>query len=755
MPASRVSRFGVRLRALREAANLSQEELADRAGMSVSGLSALERGVRSRPHAHTLRILREALELDETRWMDLLHAAGQTVGVASVEGEQSSTMGVSLTSFVGRDEELDWIGHLLEEHRLVTLVGMAGIGKSRLAGEVLARYGSRFPGGAWGVRLDDLDAGAFVVRTVVGALRLREPPDGELEVALEAFLRDRRALLVLDGCEPVLEACAVLASRLLSACPRLAVMATSQASLALPGEALVPLHPLGVPDEADTSPDLRAHAATRLFVERVRLVAPDFDANDEVLPVAELCRRLDGIPLAIELAAARARLLSPAEIVRRLEQGARVLESRHMTSERHRSLQAALEWSHELLGPDEQMLLRRLAVFGGGFTIEALEQVCCDGLRADPLLVADELLDRSLVATDRQRRLRLVDTVRRFALDRLVESGEESVIRARHAAAFLEFAEQAEPRMRGPHADEWVQQFELERENLRSALDWSVTHGDEGGVVRLVAAIAPFWRVRGGRLPPTLVEIVMRAGASAPGCRALEGVAFLAGQRGDADTVDRVARRYLDVARALGDDSHVAMAMWMLQDSELVGLAAFDEIVALAYSGNDRWRRAATLCCVQAPDDAHPRHRRCLQEAVAEAEAVGDPWLIGATSHVFALEELGSGHLLSGRRLLARAAELVDGERDPWAGFLMLVALGQLALAEQDAGRAVQMLAAASAIGERTGMSLRLASGGEGGELVARARAELAANEAEAAWRAGTALPYSIALANGLRAQRG
>jgi predicted ATPase/DNA-binding XRE family transcriptional regulator len=487
MAASRGSPFGVRLRALRESENLSQEELADRAGMSVSGLSALERGARSRPHAHTLRILREALQLDEARWKDLLDAAGQTASVAPVQGEHTSIVGGALTSFVGRDEELDRVGDLLEAHRLVTLVGMAGIGKSRLAAEALARYRSRFPGGAWGVRLDDLDAETSVVRAVIGALGLREPPDGELEVALEAFLRDRRALLVLDGCERVLEASAVLASRLLSACPRLVVMATSQASLALPGEALVPLHPLDVPDPADRSPDLGAHGATRLFVERVRLVAPDFDASNDALAVAELCRRLDGIPLVIELAAARARLLSPAETLRRLQQGVRVLESKRMTSERHRSLQAALEWSHELLGPDEQMLLRRLGVFAGGFTIEAVEQVCCDGLRADPLLVADELVDRSLLATDRQPRLGLVDTVRRFALDRLVESGEEPVIRARHAAWFLEFAELAEPHTRGRQAEQWLAQLELERENLRLALDWSLTRGDEPEVPRVRA----------------------------------------------------------------------------------------------------------------------------------------------------------------------------------------------------------------------------------------------------------------------------
>jgi predicted ATPase/DNA-binding XRE family transcriptional regulator len=748
------SPFGVRVRAFREAANLSQEELAERAGMSVSGLSALERGARQRPHAHTLRILAEALGLDEHQWNDLLHAAGREVGGERRDrGGATARPGIALTRFIGREEELSRLGDLLGGHRLVTLLGMAGIGKSRLAMEAVGRNESRFTDGVWLVRLDEFDVDVSLPRAVAEALGVREPPGGDSWRALEAFIADRAALLVLDGCESVLEGCAVLVSRLLDVCPRLVLLAASQASLALPGEAILPVRPLDVPGEADVAPELCAYAATSMYLDRARLVSPDFDPAEDPLGVAELCRRLDGVPLAIELAAARARLLSPAETLSRLRGGLRVLETRRATSKRHRSLQVALEWSHSLLGPAEQMLVRRLGVFAGGFTLEAIERVCCAGLDGDPLALVDELLDRSLVVAERRRRLRMLDTVRRFALDRLAESGEEPSVRDRHAKWFLEFAERADPHTRAPDRKRWLGELEGERENLRLALEWLARHESERARgVRLAAALATFWRVRGGGPSFELLDTLLDGAPSVELCRALDGAVWLAGQRGDADAVERFAARYLRFAEAVGDESHQATALWQLLERGDGGGAVIDRVVALARRGGDTWRLAMALASVASRlDPADPRRRPWLEEAAAEAERVGDSWLIAAAAHSLGLDDLARGDAVGGRRNLARVAELVDGDRDPWGGFLILVGLAQAALVVGDPALGLRLLSTASTIGERTGVSLHMAVGGEDGALVERARLGLDAETADATWSAGARLSYRDALAQGLR----
>ena len=730
---------------------MTQEELADRARMSVSGLSALERGARQRPHAHTLRVLSEALGLDEKQWIALLEAAGREVGDEDRMGGRGR-LAVALTRFIGREEELRRLGELLGCHRLVTLLGMAGIGKSRLALEAVERHGSAFAGGVWLVGLDELDGDASLPRAVVEAVGVRKPPGGDSTLALEAFFADRVALLVLDGCEPVLDGCAALVLSLLGACPRLVVLTTSQASLALPGEAVVPVLSLPVPPEGDDALELEACPATSLYVDRARLLAPDFDPSEDAGSVAELCRRLDGVPLAIELAAARVRMLSPAETLRRLEDGFTVLESRRTTATRHRSLQAALEWSHGLLGYGEQLLLRRLGVFVGGFTVEAVEHVCCGALDGDPLAVLDELVDRSFVVAERKR-LRMLDTVRRFSLDRLAGSGEENSVREMHARWFLAFAERADPHMRGPDANLWLGGLEIERDNIRVALEWLAGH--EAGVaraIRLAAALAHFWRTRGGGPPAELAEKLLDAKPSIALCGALDGVTWLAVQRGDKRELARFARRYIEVAEALGDCSHQAAARWVLIELGDEPTASIDRAIELAGQGDDRWRLALMLADAGLRLDlVDPRRRPWLEQALVEAEHVGDPWVTGAASHTLGLDDLARGDAQGGLRNIARSAELADGDRDPWVGLVTLVALAQVALVVDDPALAVRLLGAASTIGERAGISMQMATGGEGGALVQRARNRVDSESADAAWSAGARLSYREALAQGLR----
>jgi predicted ATPase/DNA-binding XRE family transcriptional regulator len=742
------SPFGVRLRAFREAANLTQEELADRARMSVSGLSALERGARQRPHAHTLRMLSEALGLDEKEWLILLEAAGRAVGDEDRTGGGSVHPTVALTRFIGREEELRRLGELLGSHRLVTLLGMAGIGKSRLGLEAAERYGGAFADGVWVVRLDELDRDVSVPRAVVEAVGVREFPGSDSTRVLEAFFADRAALLVMDGCESVLDGCAALVSRLLGRCPRLAVLATSQASLGLLGEAIVPVLSLPVPVHGGYATELEEGGATELYVDRARLLDPDFDPSENAVTVAELCRRLDGVPLAIELAAARVRMLSPAETLRRLEDGFGVLESRRAMTRRHESLQAALEWSYSLLESAEQVLAQRLGVFVGGFTLEAMEYVCADGLGGDPLALLDELVDRSFVVAE-PKRLRMLDTVRRFALDQLFTSGAENTVRERHADWFLAFAERSDPHTRGPAAERYLGGLEIERDNIRGALEWLASHEAEPArAIRLTSALAHFWRRRGGGPPADIAERLLDAEPSVALCGALDGVAWLAAQRGDKEELARFDRRLLEVAEAVGDRSYQAAGLWQLIELGVEPAPSIDHVIGLARQGSDRWRLALLLSdAALRLDLADPRRRSWLEEASVEAERVGDPWVRGAASHTLGLDDLARGDAAGGLRNIARSAELADGDRDPWVGFLVLLAFAQAALVAHDPTAALRLLAAASVIGERAGVSMQMATGAEGGTLVQRARDAVNGEVASAAWSAGARLSYREALA--------
>jgi predicted ATPase/DNA-binding CsgD family transcriptional regulator len=410
---------------------------------------------------------------------------------------------IQLTSFIGRCDELAELGRLLSESRLLTLMGVAGVGKTRVALQTASEVLRRFPGGVWMVPLASLTDASLIPSAMAVAIGLGEDPSRPLPDLLSDYLGDRSLLLVMDNCEHLIDGCAALVEHLLHACPALHILTTSREVLNLPGEIVWPVPPLSLPnpDLSDGAREALKSEGVQLFVERAQAAWPRFTFDNENAPaVAQICRRLDGIPLAIELAAARVRVLRPEEIAERLDDRFQLLAAGSRTGEpRHQTLRALVDWSYELLSEDEQLLFRRLSVFANGWTLEAAEAICAGGGIAHGVVLRllGQLVDKSLVVvTDAGGRTRygLLETLRQYAAEKLAESGEAPELRHRHLRWFRELVEGMQPALSGPDQAVLMGRLETELSNIRIALDWSKTGPnalDEG--LRLGGALGIFW----------------------------------------------------------------------------------------------------------------------------------------------------------------------------------------------------------------------------------------------------------------------
>ncbi|WP_051893537.1 BTAD domain-containing putative transcriptional regulator [Streptomyces erythrochromogenes] len=408
-----------------------------------------------------------------------------------------------LASFVGRDDDLAHVASLIGAFRLTTLTGPGGAGKTRLAVQSARPLLDRFPDGVWLVELAPLGAEADVAPAVLNALALREhgAAAGDPLNRLAAALRTRTALLVLDNCEHLIEAAASLADRLLGECPGLRILATSREPLGLTGEALWPVHPLALPPRDADAAQAMSYAAVRLLNDRAAAARSGFAVTEETAAaVTRICRALDGMPLAIELAAARLRTMSAEQLAARLDDRFRLLTSGARSAPRqHRTLRAVVDWSWELLTGPERALLRRLAAFPGGATVEAAEGVCAGGpVEAyDVLDLVTSLADKSLLVTDGDGRYRMLETIRAYGLDKLAEAGEEVVVRRAHAAYFTELALAADPYLRRSEQLQWLARLTAEHDNLSAALRGAIAAGEARAAVRLVAAAGWYWWLSG------------------------------------------------------------------------------------------------------------------------------------------------------------------------------------------------------------------------------------------------------------------
>ena len=480
-----------------------------------------------------------------------------------------------LSSFVGRADALAEASQRLTTTPLLTLTGPGGVGKTRLALEVAAEAMDLFPDGAWVIELGAIGDGSLVPETVAATLRIKEQPGVPILTTLAHHLESRRVLLLFDDCEHVLEAVAEVIDELLRACGELRVLATSREALGITGESLYPVPSMGLPGLAADAPigEIGEAEAVRLFMDRARAVQPAFVLNERNAPaIAQICRRLDGIPLAIELAAARVKALPPDQIAARLDDRFRLLTGgSRMALPRHRTLKAAIDWSFDLLTDVEQILFVRLSVFAGSFGLEAAEAVGADGTvdRGDVLDLLSRLIDRSLVTAEEdvgQARYRLLDTVQQYGQERLVADDPTGATRGRHRAYMLELVERTAPLLfAGPQAEASQDALAVEHENLRAALQWSDDDpAGAGAELRLAGNMWRYWEI-GGHLVEGrgwLTRALARTDGEVSELRAnaLTGLGTLAAQQGDLSAAVAALEASLDSHRQLGDPTSIAYA---------------------------------------------------------------------------------------------------------------------------------------------------------------------------------------------------
>ncbi len=505
-----------------------------------------------------------------------------------------------LTSFVGRAEVAAAAGHL-ERARLVTLTGPGGTGKTRLSLAIAAQVADRFPGGSWFVPLAAISDPDLVAATIAGTLGVLSAAGMPLERVIE-YLRDRQALLVLDNFEQVVAGAPVVA-RVLEGAPMVTVIVSSRAPLRISGEQEFPVPPLRVPAAEETDADaIGSTEAVRLFVERAVAVRPDFALTPENAPqVAEVVRRLDGLPLAIELAAARIRLLSPAAMAARLGDRLGLLSGGGRDlPERQRTLRGAIDWSYDLLGEEQRALFARLGVFAGSGELTMAEMLCVLPTDEPPIEVLDgieRLAEQSLVriAPDPHADIRftMLDTIREYAVDRLASTGIEADLRERHAEAFLALVRTAAGDASGTHdRGDWLDRIEDDHDNVRAALDWWIASGNHVQAATLLAAVWRFWQMRNhlaeGRLRAAAV-LDMPGWDRAPlldRMHALEAAGGLAYWAGDMVSAHRHYSEAVETARRAGDDAELANALYNNFFAARMGLAgANDWVASLAYEG--------------------------------------------------------------------------------------------------------------------------------------------------------------------------
>lgn len=478
---------------------------------------------------------------------------------------------IQLTSFIGREGDLAKVRELLLRASLLTLTGAAGCGKTRMAIQVAADVLDCFVDGVWLVDLAPVANPALVVQSMASTLCVREQPGSTILQTLIAHLQPRRSLLILDNCEHVVEACARLAEELLHACPSLKVLATSREALNVGGEIAWRVPSLSLPevDRGFTTDGLAKSEAVRLFIDRAMLSHPNFTlTQDNATPIAQICKRLDGIPLAIELAAARVKMMPADEILSRLEDRFRLLTGGSRTAlPRQQTLRAAVEWSYKLLIPPERILFDRLSVFAGSFDLEAAEAVCA-GDHAEPESILDHLshlVDKSLVVSSEDGpaagMFRLLETLRQYGSELLARTADADETRRRHAAYFLALFEDVEQKLRGPEQRTWLTRLEEGHDNVRAALRWMADSGDVERELRLAGAMVRFWHTRGyfteGR--QWLAGALGRSSGSSPArAKALLAAARLAHAQGDYEASTQSAEKSLSMWRELGDATGLA-----------------------------------------------------------------------------------------------------------------------------------------------------------------------------------------------------
>jgi predicted ATPase/DNA-binding CsgD family transcriptional regulator len=634
---------------------------------------------------------------------------------------------VELSSFVGRRAELLEIRRLLAVTHTVTLTGPGGIGKSRLAVHAGDDLGRHFREGVWLVELAELDSPELLAQAVAHALKVYERPGGAIDDALLDHLRERRLLLLVDNCEGMLDACCELVSTIVSRCPNVRFVCTSRQRLGVPGETVVLLSPLEVPAAAEqlSVAALADAEALRLLVDRARAVAPDFELTDENREaVIDICRRLDGLPLAIELAAGRLASVTPADLLQRLDDRFRLLTAeRGRPSGRHQALRATVEWSHELLSEEERMLWRRLSVFAGSFGIEAAEMVCSgDGLDRDRVLdLIASLVDRSILTmaqTSGRGRYRLLETMRLYGSERLREAGEDAELRRRHATWYAELISGDDCAWWGTAEQaEIVERLDVEWANVETALEFcagSTTDVQMG--LGMVADLWPYWVVRGRyRIGRRHVDAFLATTPTptANRARALFSLGHLAQAIADEDAALAAFEEAHRISAQVGEDRERAYAMLGLglvrlrlgeleQAGELLvgSCEAMKKIHDLAGRAYALYTLATALAVGGQLTDA----RALAEEGLDCSEQAGDTIVRSLLSTLLGVVEWLLGGDQAAEARLDEAVRIQNRIGHRWALALSLCGLAWIAASAQRLERAALLLGAVASLWQELGI---------------------------------------------------
>jgi predicted ATPase/DNA-binding XRE family transcriptional regulator len=684
--------FGDLLRQHRIAAGLTQDELAERARISVRAISDLECGVRRAPHKDTLRLLAGALNLSEDDHALLLEAVRVTRRAEATALPSTAHMGalpydfpVTLTPLVGREREEAAIAHLLarDDVRLLTLTGPAGIGKTRLATQTALGPGARFASVVF-VSLAAIGEHTLVLPAIAQALGLHDQSNQLASEQISEYLSQREALLILDNFEQVIQAGPAIA-QLLAACPRIKALITSRVALRVRGEHEFAVPPLDTPDlgRLPTLEDLTRYAAITLFVQRAQAVKPTFEVTPALAPIiAAICTRLDGIPLALELAAARIKLLAPQALLARLDSSLALLtDGAADLPERQQTMRRAIAWSYDLLSESEQRLFRQLAVFVGGWTLEAAEAICGESAAQAPSILdgLTTLVNSSLAVqeetADDAPRFRLLELIREYGREQVVAHDEASALRSRHADYYRALAEKAEPEMHGHNQRAWLACLAQEHPNLRAALGWArETHSIECGL-RLGGALWWFWQLHGhaseGRIWLehflSAQQTPESAGDKALRADALKGAGNLAWTQGDYEPAAALLDESLRLYRALANTPGVAFVL------NTLGLIAdehgdYARAAALFAESLALWRQlhqvtkigavVGNLALVAYQQEQYERAIALYEESLELHREANDQWSIALT-----LSNLGEvlcvgGDLSKGEMLLEESLAL-------------------------------------------------------------------------------------------------
>jgi non-specific serine/threonine protein kinase len=672
------------------------------------------------------------------------------------------------TSFVGREQEVAEIKRLLANRQLLTLCGPGGAGKTRLALAVAQDLVEGFEGDVWWVGLASISDPELVPGTVASALGVPESPELSPTDALVDNLKGRKALLVLDNCEHLVEACVDLADVLLLTCPDLKLLATSREPLRVAGETsfMVPSLSLPEPGRSSSTEDLAGYEAVRLFVERARVVDAGFALTERnAAALARLCNELDGIPLAIELAAVRTRVLTVEQILQKLEDPLGLLTTGSRTAAaRHRTLRATLQWSYDLLSDDERALFRRLSVFAGGWDLEAAEAVGA-GDTVEPVLdLLSALVDKSLVVVEADAedtlRYTLLEPVRQFARDELRESGEEADLRRRHAGHYLSLAERAEPELLGPNQGLWLGRLRSEFANLREAHSWSLESGQEEDRVRLRLRLpAALWRFWGGRRFEEGKRWLQTAlekdtgGFPADRAQALDGLGFILTFQHEFGRAIEVLEESIALYEELGDRSGAALALANLGYAVLHGgyherVPAFLEKAKafLAEDLNDHARAYLRITAGLATfggGDPGPAVAQ-IQEGLDLSRELGDSRNTSMALFILGMLEFGGGDPGRGAPMFEEGARMSQEIGDRLGGIYFVWGFGKLSVLRGSPVRAATLWGAAEALREQMGMALShldLAASGYEQDLAA-VRSTLGEVSFDAAWAEGRAMSF-------------